>query len=59
MDPTGPIQEPNGEKDDGLDVSDLSLDGTGGTSDGSLPIVGDGKIIKLVRKYKGRLTCWV
>lgn len=55
-----PIREPDDEtleRDDGLDVSDLSLDGTGGgTSDGSLPVTGDSKIIKLVRKYKGKLT---
>ena len=50
-----PIREPDDERDDGLDVSDLSLDGTGdGTSDGSLPVTGDPKIIKLVRKYKGK-----
>ena len=50
-----PIREPDDERDDGLDVSDLSLDGTGdGTSDGSLPVTGDAKIIKLVRKYKGK-----
>ena len=50
-----PIREPDDERDDGLDVSDLSLDVTGdGTSDGSLPVTGDAKIIKLVRKYKGK-----
>ena len=50
-----PIREPDDERDDGLDVSDLSLDGTGdGTSDGSLNVTGDPKIIKLVRKYKGK-----
>ena len=54
-----PIREPDDEnplRDDGLDVSDLSLDGTGegATSDGSLPVAGDSKIIKLVRKYKGK-----
>ena len=51
------MDDPTREPDDGLDVSDLSLDGTGdGTSDGSLPVAGDPKIIKLVRKYKGKLT---
>ena len=49
------MDDPTREPDDGLDVSDLSLDGTGdGTSDGSLPVAGDPKIIKLVRKYKGK-----